>query len=234
MQQVSCGDSHTIAIAMNLERRDSKRSVYTWGNGRFGRLGHGDEEKCRTPRIVKDLEPYGNYVTGVSAGGSFSLVLVDTEESESSESVSQRDRNVLFAFGNGRDGQLGLSMDFQGKRLTPSRVHNRDVTQNQRLIFKYVSAGQKHALAVVRTGKKTIELYGWGCNVSGQLGLGDFMSRGSPTLVRSFSKRNLALDRGQIFLRGLFPKSFERIGPKFQIIAGSCTSYAITYTQKGY
>lgn len=207
VQQVSCGDSHTIAIAISTGNgsRSSQRNVYSWGNGRYGRLGHGDETTVKSPRLIKWFEKYGDHVTGVSAGGNFSVVLIDTENTK--KNISNRDQNVLFAFGNGSDGQLGCG-DYT-QRLLPSRVHNRDQVQNQRLRFKYVSAGQKHCLAVVETSdKRSHDIYAWGNNSAGQLGLEDCLNRKYPTLVKTFMNRDIAVDRGQIILKGLFPNIF--------------------------
>ncbi len=42
---ISCGGAHSAAITANGE-------LYTWGKGRYGRLGHGDGEDQMRPRIV--------------------------------------------------------------------------------------------------------------------------------------------------------------------------------------
>lgn len=43
--QVACGDFHSAAVT-------TSGSVWTWGDGHFGRLGHGDEKIGTYPRIV--------------------------------------------------------------------------------------------------------------------------------------------------------------------------------------
>lgn len=42
---IACGSSHSAAITSNGE-------LYTWGQGQYGRLGHGDEVSKYTPEIV--------------------------------------------------------------------------------------------------------------------------------------------------------------------------------------
>jgi len=42
---VACGGAHSAAITCNGE-------VFTWGKGRYGRLGHGDSEDQEFPKLV--------------------------------------------------------------------------------------------------------------------------------------------------------------------------------------
>lgn len=42
---IACGSSHSAAITSDGE-------LYTWGQGQYGRLGHGDEVSKYTPEIV--------------------------------------------------------------------------------------------------------------------------------------------------------------------------------------
>lgn len=46
-QLAACG-SHTLALS-------SSGTVYSWGCGQYGRLGHGDEEDCYVPRPINGL-----------------------------------------------------------------------------------------------------------------------------------------------------------------------------------
>ena len=42
---IACGGAHSAAITCH-------RDVYTWGKGRYGRLGHGDSEDQLKPKLV--------------------------------------------------------------------------------------------------------------------------------------------------------------------------------------
>lgn len=42
---IACGGSHSAAITINGE-------LYTWGKGRYGRLGHSDNEDRLVPKVV--------------------------------------------------------------------------------------------------------------------------------------------------------------------------------------
>lgn len=57
--QVSCGPYHTAAVTTDGE-------LYTWGNGQFGRLGHGDTTSVFTPRRVQAL--VNHFVVQASCG----------------------------------------------------------------------------------------------------------------------------------------------------------------------
>lgn len=46
-----------------------------------------------------------------------------------------------------------------------------------------VSAGKNHCLALTNDG----QVYSWGCNTSGQLGLGDYETRTRPTMIETFN-----------------------------------------------
>lgn len=49
--QVAAGEAHSACVSDN-------GVLYTWGDGAFGRLGHGDETSLYTPTIVDALQPY--------------------------------------------------------------------------------------------------------------------------------------------------------------------------------
>lgn len=57
--QVSCGPYHTAAITCDGQ-------LFTWGNGLFGKLGHGSSRSEYSPRRVAAFEGY--CVTQVSCG----------------------------------------------------------------------------------------------------------------------------------------------------------------------
>ena len=59
VMSVSCGPYHTAATTQD-------GGLYTWGNGLFGKLGHGDTLAAYHPRRVTALE--GSFVTSVACG----------------------------------------------------------------------------------------------------------------------------------------------------------------------
>ncbi|KIY92016.1 putative E3 ubiquitin-protein ligase HERC2 [Monoraphidium neglectum] len=59
VESVACGPYHLAAIS-------SAGVLYTWGDGLFGKLGHGSHDSCAAPRAVDALR--GSRVVGVSCG----------------------------------------------------------------------------------------------------------------------------------------------------------------------
>jgi RCC1 and BTB domain-containing protein len=64
---------------------------YTWGEGKFGRLGHGAERNCHSPRLVESL--LGKRPRQIACGGFHSAVI--TQDGK------------MYTFGGGEHGQLG-------------------------------------------------------------------------------------------------------------------------------
>ena len=58
--EVACGDAHTAVVA------SQRRSLFTWGNGAGGRLGHGDLSNCDAPKLVDRLRD--RHVVQVACG----------------------------------------------------------------------------------------------------------------------------------------------------------------------
>ena len=45
---IACGGAHSAAIT-------SSGQLFTWGKGRYGRLGHGDSEDQSKPKLVSKI-----------------------------------------------------------------------------------------------------------------------------------------------------------------------------------
>ena len=84
IEQVSVGDGHILALTHTGE-------VLSFGKGGGGRLGHGDGEDQRVPRVIEALR--GTRVVGIAAGFEHSMVLTD--------------KGVVLSFGRGLYGRLG-------------------------------------------------------------------------------------------------------------------------------
>ena len=71
----------------------SEGEVMTWGNGAFGRLGHGDQqERMRPAKLGREVFG-GSAVMMVSCGGRHTMAVTEVGR--------------LFTFGYGYNGQLG-------------------------------------------------------------------------------------------------------------------------------
>lgn len=95
IMSITCGQRSSFAI-------DIDGSLYSWGEGRCGQLGHGMERQCKRPKIV-EIE---GRVKFVNAGAGHCLALMENGD--------------LFAWGLNNYGQLGLG-SFKSV-WTPQRV----------------------------------------------------------------------------------------------------------------
>ena len=66
--QIACGIDHSAAVTDN-------GSVWTWGDNRFGQLGHGNNRDLATPTRVRTLEVFGR-VANVGCGHHFSAAVL--------------------------------------------------------------------------------------------------------------------------------------------------------------
>ena len=140
---VAAGGHHSLAIGNN-------GNLYTWGDNDNVQLGLGDRTYGWTPNLVS----LPNGVTGwktVAAGQSHSLAISND--------------GGLYAWGFNAWGQLGLGqLDVTDDQNMPVFVPFPDGVTG----WKSVSAGAYHSLAIGSDGN----LYAWGDNGLGQLGLG--------------------------------------------------------------
>ena len=121
--------------------------LYAFGLGKGGRLGIGDESHCPLPtRVLGQLS--SRRVVAVAAAENHSLCTTKC--------------GYVFAWGSNRFGQLGQSPTEDSTRNTPRRI---DDLRNSFCVA--VAAGERHSVALSRQG----EVYVWGDNTSGQLGI---------------------------------------------------------------
>jgi alpha-tubulin suppressor-like RCC1 family protein len=142
---VSANDTHSVVVT-------ATGVVQSFGFGRNGRLGHGDEANQLLPKPIAALA--GRRITSVSAGAQCTFVC------SSGGSV--------WSFGYGADGQLGHGPDTLGDQLVPKRLACFHDTKVER-----ASVGDRHTLLVTEGGV----LYSFGTGESGQLGDGDGVGR---------------------------------------------------------
>lgn len=141
----------------------ASKDFYTcsaFGYGRYGQLGHLCPSFTRNPYLISLVDPIFSF----SCGDGHSALLAETFK--------------LYTFGKNSYGQLGLGHNspVPGPSL---------VTYLQTKRIEAVICGAEHTLAITSDG----EVYTWGLNLKGQLGLGDTHNRNSPTLVENVSSR---------------------------------------------
>ncbi len=191
VSRVTCGHLHMAAVT-------SVGTIYTWGDGEFGKLGHGNCIQIRACGVLTTLFDTGNVdsvsiptlcrhmrepIVDIACGKDHTLALSST--------------GSLFAWGSNKDGRLGLGHTqtlYEPNRCSAFNVKIcalRDDSFHcfvcsiplQGLVATCVAAGWDHSGAVIDGS-----VYTWGRGVKGQLGDGEGKSRkqaGCPVAIRS-------------------------------------------------
>lgn len=147
---VSHGDAFCAAVS-------SRGTVYTWGLGAKGQLGHGDEESRYYPEQVHGLGAYR--VLTVTTGHAHCVAVAESGD--------------VFSWGFDRFGQCGHGKPV-GNRLLPLCVESLS-----RVTARSASAGGIHSLVVMECGS----LYSFGDGARGQLGHGSVAPEFLPRVV---------------------------------------------------
>ncbi|XP_013130754.1 RCC1 and BTB domain-containing protein 1 isoform X1 [Oreochromis niloticus] len=122
--------------------------LFAWGHNGYSQLGNGTTNQGVAPVLVS-ANLLNKKVTEVACGSHHSMALTDTGE--------------VYAWGYNNCGQVGSGST--ANQPTPRRVSS--CLQNK--VAVSIVCGQTSSLAVVDNG----EVYGWGYNGNGQLGLGN-------------------------------------------------------------
>jgi alpha-tubulin suppressor-like RCC1 family protein len=124
--------------------------LYVWGYNYYGQLGLGDTNNRTTPHKLKFSTP----ICGISCGYNHSM-LVDKQGN-------------VFTWGNNVNGELGLGHTIH--QTAPTRVDLGTA------VITAVACGANHSMALDTNG----EVWCWGYNEQGQLGIGDYSNRLTP------------------------------------------------------
>lgn len=121
---ISAGWKHCAAVTMD-------GALYTWGHGKYGRLGLGHCRGSAVPTLVQ------TFPDGLCP----KLVAVSCGESHT---VSMDDQGRVWVFGSTHYGKLGLPVDMTGYVSTPNLVHFRPSRT-----LSGVCCGTNHSIAFV-------------------------------------------------------------------------------------
>ncbi|XP_034417637.1 RCC1 and BTB domain-containing protein 1-like isoform X3 [Cyclopterus lumpus] len=122
--------------------------LFAWGHNGYSQLGNGTTNQGVAPVLVS-TNLLNRKVTEVACGSHHSMALTDSGE--------------VYAWGYNNCGQVGSGST--ANQPTPRRVSS----CLQSKVAVGIACGQTSSLAVVDNG----EVYGWGYNGNGQLGLGN-------------------------------------------------------------
>ncbi|KAG7376512.1 hypothetical protein PHYPSEUDO_013229 [Phytophthora pseudosyringae] len=145
VMSASCGGAHTAVLT-------AKGTVFTFGRGRNGRLGLGDNKWRDTPHQIVGF-PQRARISQIVCGWNFTAAL-------------DRQGNI-FTWGKTGEGQCGLGY-VDKDQMVPRCVEKlREVAAGSSVVD--VACGYTHTVVLTASG----ELYSWGLGEYGQLGTGD-------------------------------------------------------------
>ncbi|XP_044262446.1 E3 ubiquitin-protein ligase HERC2 isoform X2 [Tribolium madens] len=137
---IACGGAHSAAVT-------STGQLYTWGKGRYGRLGHGDSEDQLKPKLIEELVGYKVIDVACGSGDAQTLCITD-------------DDNV-WSWGDGDYGKLGRGGSDGCK--VPKKIESL-----AGLGVIKVECGSQFSVALTRSGS----VYTWGKGDYHRLGHG--------------------------------------------------------------
>ena len=157
---VSCGGLHTVIIDMNNE-------IWVFGDNFYGQLGLGDNTERNKPTKIS-----GIFAKFVSCGDNYT-VIIDMN-------------NEVWSFGSNMHSELGLGDIINRDRpikITIDSHSESGLAMRSGITAKYVSCGGNHTVIIDMNN----EIWVFGENRDGQLGLEDNRNRDRPTKINGFA-----------------------------------------------
>jgi alpha-tubulin suppressor-like RCC1 family protein len=160
---ISSGDFHSAVV-------DSNGNIFTWGQNFKKQLGL----YCKPTRLPSGTMVESLMMTPRIVPFSLNKMSVRQVACGSTFTVAISKAGDVWAWGSGECGQLG------GGRCTVQEVPKLTVNRiSESEPFVTVACGFAHTLALTSKG----DLYSWGLNHNGQLGIGDNKARHLQTLI---------------------------------------------------
>jgi alpha-tubulin suppressor-like RCC1 family protein len=160
---VACGPWHTSAIVeVGSSFKSYPSKLFTWGDADRGKLGHADKKTKLVPTCVDSLKDH-DFIQ-VTCGTALTVALTIN--------------GVVYTIGNSTYVQLG-NPKIDGKYICSVQ----GLLESE--IVRQISSGSSHVAVLTANG----EVFTWGKGTEGQLGLGDYNNRSSPTLVETLEGR---------------------------------------------
>jgi alpha-tubulin suppressor-like RCC1 family protein len=179
---VCAGKDHTLLLT-------GSGRVYTWGSNHRGQLGHSNFQSSALPRMLGG--PIKN-VKIIACGAYHSACLVDP--------------GVLYTWGAretlGCSNTVFLSATKQYLKVG-APVDLEDASEPKGLPFfakrriQYVACGDSHTI-VFSNG----DLYSWGMNNYGQLGIGNTLNKNEPSLIEIPNVKVVKVDKNRLSVGG--------------------------------
>ncbi|XP_077102297.1 putative E3 ubiquitin-protein ligase HERC4 isoform X2 [Siphateles boraxobius] len=120
---ISCGGEHTATLSKG-------GTVFTFGSGGFGQLGHNSFKDEHHPRVVAEL--WGSKVSQVTCGRRHTLVSVESSK-------------LIYSFGCGMQGKLGNGAMIKQSVPFPVDLSNEC---DHEYTFEKLIAGENHSFSL--------------------------------------------------------------------------------------
>jgi len=160
---IAAGSSHSLVLTR-------EGLVYSFGRGKFGRLGHGNHDDLCEPKVIEAL--CGRHVTAIVAGHNASMALTA--------------KGAVISFGSGPHGMIG--QDLPMSRLVPSAIE----TLGNRHVLA-IAMGREHTIVLTDEG----DVLSFGYGGFGALGHGDLENQLTPKVVEALrGRRVVAISAG--------------------------------------
>uniref|UniRef100_A0A2N9EHD6 FYVE-type domain-containing protein n=1 Tax=Fagus sylvatica TaxID=28930 RepID=A0A2N9EHD6_FAGSY len=190
ISHVSCGEWHTAIVSTSGQ-------LFTYGDGTFGVLGHGNLQSVSQPKEVESLKVGKLFTWGDGDKGR--LGHANQERKLLPTCVTQLLDHDFVQVSCGRMLTVGLT-NLGTVHTMGSTVHgqlgnplakDKSITivegKLKEEFIKDISSGSYHIAVLTSSGS----VYTWGKGANGQLGLGDIEDRNSPTLVETLRDRQV-------------------------------------------
>lgn len=143
---------------------------FTWGWGKYGQLGQGDERNQALPRVLDRVAFKGASIEELGCGFCYNVA------------VSKR--GDVYTWGYGKHGQLGHPEKLGQALRVPTKI--KSLMQKG---VSYVAAGCEHTCCVTREGN----VFSWGCGAYGMLGQGNRQDQYTPKMLDYFNDQQVKI-----------------------------------------
>ena len=163
IKKISSGYNYSFAISFN-------RDIYCWGKNDKGQLG------LNTYEDIKEREMF-NVMTPEKLSDILEDIEINNIVCGKNFTFFQAKNSELLGCGNNDKGQLGIqqnkSISDKKPKICNDIIFPTEIEQFSFLKVLKISCGEEHSLAIIKDNTcDIINIWGWGSNHYGQLGLG--------------------------------------------------------------